>query len=400
MSSVVFRHKHYTRLSGFYFFFFATLGAFLPYWGLYLQQLSFNPQAIGELMAVIMLTKVIGPNLWGWIADHSGKRIRIIRMSTLMAALSFAALLWVVDYWGVMLVLAVYSFFWNTALPLFEATTMNHLGTETQHYSRIRLWGSIGFIIAVMGLAPLFDLFGVYLLPHVVLVLLLCMWLDTLFVSDENVPRHESISLPLRDTLRQPVVLALLVSCLLAQASHGPYYTFFSIYLDELGYTRTLIGVLWALGVVAEIIIFLLMHRLLPRYGARNLLLTALLVTVMRWLLIAAQPQHLPVLLIAQVMHAASFGILHASAIHMVHRLFPGRLQGRGQALYSSLSFGLGGAIGSLLSGYVWTELGASWIYYMAAIMAGIGFLVAWWGIAESNSYGAVDEDGAWGDLT
>jgi len=190
------------------------------------------------------------------------------------------------------------------------------------------------------------------------------------------------------------------VSCLLAQASHGPYYTFFSIYLEDLGYTRTLIGVLWALGVVAEIIIFLLMHRLLPCYGARNLLLTALLITVIRWLLIAAQPQNLPILLIAQIMHAASFGILHASAIHMVHRLFPGRLQGRGQALYSSLSFGLGGAIGSLLSGYVWSNLGASWIYYMAAIMAGIGYLVAWWGISDSDSYGSLDEEEAWGDLT
>lgn len=391
MPTALLQHRHYARLSGFYFFFFASLGAFLPYWGLYLQELEFSPQAIGELMAIIMVTKIIGPNLWGWVADHSGKRIHIIRMTALLAALAYAALLWVVDYWWMMLVLAVYSFFWNTTLPLFEATTMNHLGTRIQHYSKIRLWGSIGFIVTAMGLAPVLDRYGVRLLPSIVLVLLLCMWVDTLIVRDREAVHQAQVPLRLLPTLKQPVVLALLLSCLLAQASHGPYYTFFSIYLEDHGYSRTLIGVLWTVGVVAEIMVFLLMHRLLPRYGARHLLLSALLITVLRWLIIASQPQYLPVLLVAQLMHAASFGILHASAIHMIHRLFPGRLQGRGQALYSSLSFGLGGAIGSLLSGYVWTELGPSWIYYMAAIMAGFGFMVAWWGVRQPRGSWVMD---------
>ncbi|MCP4409681.1 MAG: MFS transporter [Gammaproteobacteria bacterium] len=379
------QHRQYAQLSGFYFFFFASLGAFLPYWGLYLRELEFSPQAIGELMAIIMVTKIIGPNLWGWVADHHGKRIHIIRLTALLAALAYAALLWVVDYWWMMLILAVYSFFWNTTLPLFEATTMNHLGAGIQHYSKIRLWGSIGFIVTAMGLAPLFDLYGVQLLPSIVLALLICMWADTLFVHDKKAVHQVQAPLRLLPTVKQPVVLALLLSCLLAQASHGPYYTFFSIYLEDHGYSRTLIGTLWTLGVVAEIMVFLFMHRMLPRYGARRLLLSALLITVLRWLIIASQPQYLPVLLVAQLMHAASFGILHASAIHMIHGYFPGRLQGRGQALYSSLSFGLGGAIGSLLSGYVWTELGPSWIYYMAAIMAGLGFMVAWWGVGQAR---------------
>ncbi len=393
------RHSHYAQLSGFYFFFFASLGAFLPYWGLYLQSLSFSPEAIGELMAVIMITKVVGPNLWGWIADHSGKRIHIIRLTTFMAAAVYAALLWVVDYWWMMLTLALFSFFWNTALPLFEATTMNSLGAQTQHYSKIRLWGSIGFIITVTGLAPLFDIYGVRLLPLIVLILLLFMWLDTLLVRDREI-LHPGESQPrLLITLRQPVVIALMASCLLAQASHGPYYAFFSIYLEHHEYSRTLIGLLWALGVVAEIIVFLFMHRLLPRFGARNLLIAALLITVIRWLLIASQPQSLTLLLFAQIMHAASFGMLHASAIQMVHFLFPGRLQGRGQALYSSLSFGLGGAMGSLLSGYVWTDFGPSWIYYMAATMAGLVYLIAWWGFSETRKAQEMGEDDAWGGL-
>lgn len=379
------RHSHYVQLSGFYFFFFASLGVFLPYWGLYLQSLSFSPEAIGQLMAVIMVTKIVGPNLWGWIADHSGKRIHIIRLATFMAAAVYAALLWVVDYWWMMLTLVLFSFFWNTTLPLFEATTMNSLGTQTQHYSRIRLWGSIGFIFSVIGVAPVFDVYGVRILPVIVLMLLLLMAMDTLVVRGGDIHHPVEKQPRMLGTLRQPVVIALLMSCLLAQASHGPYYAFFSIYLENHAYTRTSIGLLWALGVVAEIIVFLFMHRLLPRFGARKLLLAALLITVVRWLLIAAQAQSLPLLLFAQIGHAASFGMLHASAIQMVHTLFPGRLQGRGQALYSSLSFGLGGAMGSLLSGYVWTDVGPSWIYYMAAMMAGLSFLIAWWGIVDTR---------------
>ena len=126
----------------------------------------------------------------------------------------------------------------------------------------------------------------------------------------------------------------------------------------------------------------------------------AVLLTVFRWLLIATQPHHLPVLLFAQILHAASFGVFHASAIHLIHRLFPGRLQGRGQALYSSLSFGLGVALGSLMSGHVWTMLGATWTYYLGATLAALGYLVAWWGINVEPAMLEKDQKGAWADLS
>ncbi len=368
----------YFRLSGFYFFYFATLGAFLPYWGLYLKDIAFTPLQIGEVMAVVMGTKIIAPNLWGWLADHSGKRVLIIQVAAMFATLAFSALLFFQGYWWVMLVMVIFSFFWNAALPQFEATTMNHLGEGTHHYSKIRLWGSVGFIVSVAGLAPLFDRFGVQWLPIIVLLLLAGIWLNTLLVKERpgQVAHVEQASLI--ETLSQPVVIALLVTCFLAQASHGPYYAFFSIYLQDHGYSTSLIGQLWALGVAAEVGVFLLMHRWLPHYGARYLLLAALLITAVRWFLIAAWVDSLPVLLFAQLMHAASFGILHASAIHLIHQLFPGRLQGRGQALYSSLSFGLGGAVGIYLSGRVWVAIGPEWIYVMGAVLAAAAFMVAW----------------------
>jgi PPP family 3-phenylpropionic acid transporter len=381
ISLVVNRNSSYYPLSGFYFFFFATLGIFLPYWGLYLKSLSFNAKEIGELMAVLMATKVIAPNIWGWLADRTGARLRIIRLTTFFAALAFSLLLWVTTYRGILAILVLYSFFWNAALPQFEATTMSHLGHETHRYSIVRLWGSIGFILSVSLFAPYFDHFGIQMLPFVVLVLLVALWMDTWLVVDNGIKPAATDCLPMTGTLKQPVVIALLLTSLLVQASHGPYYAFFSIYLEDYGYTKDLIGLLWALGVVAEIVVFLFMPRWLPLFGARKLLLTAVLLTSIRWFLIATQPHHLTVLLFAQILHAASFGVFHASAIHLVHRLFPGQYQGRGQALYSSLSFGLGVALGSLMSGYVWSVLGATWAYHLGAMLAALGYLVAWWGI-------------------
>lgn len=372
------KNPPYWRLSGFYFFYFAALGALIPYWGLYLKSLGFNESDIGELIAIIMATKIVAPNIWGWIADHTGKRMQIIRVASLFAVLAFAGVFFGSDYWWLALVTILFSFFWNASLPQFEATTMNHLGEQPHRYSAIRLWGSIGFIVAVAGLGTLFDHFSVSLLPIVLLVLYVGIWLNSLLV-----PEHASAHLtldrePLRRVLGKPEVLALLLVCFLVQASHGPYYTFYSIYLEEYGYSRQWIGGLWALGVVAEIAVFLLMYRLLPRYGSRKLLLAALVLTTLRWVLIALFLENSSILLFAQLLHAASFGVVHAVAIHLIHRFFTGRHQGTGQALYSSVTFGIGGALGSLYGGYLWDSAGPEVVYLVAAGISLLALLVAW----------------------
>lgn len=372
------KNPPYWRLSGFYFFYFAALGALIPYWGLYLKSLGFNESDIGELIAIIMATKIVAPNIWGWIADHTGKRMQIIRVASLFAVLAFAGVFFGSGYWWLALVTILFSFFWNASLPQFEATTMNHLGEQPHRYSAIRLWGSIGFIVAVAGLGTLFDHFSVSLLPIVLLVLYAGIWLNSLLVP-EHANAHLTLDRePLRRVLGKPEVLALLLVCFLVQASHGPYYTFYSIYLEEYGYSRQWIGGLWALGVVAEIAVFLLMYRLLPRYGSRKLLLAALVLTTLRWVLIALFLENSSILLFAQLLHAASFGVVHAVAIHLIHRFFTGHHQGTGQALYSSVTFGIGGALGSLYGGYLWDSAGPEVVYLVAAGISLLALLVAW----------------------
>jgi len=372
---------YYWRLSGFYFFYFAALGALIPYWGLYLKSLGFGVVEIGELVAIIMATKIIAPNIWGWIADHTGRPMRIVRLACLLTTVSFAGVFIGHGYWMLALVMSLFSFFWNAALPQLEATTLNHLGAETHRYSSIRLWGSIGFIVAVAGLGVIFERTGTGMLPAVLLVLFAGIWIASLLVPERSAPHPQVDNEPLRNVLTQPAVVSLLLVCFLIQASHGPYYTFYSLYLAAHDYSETAIGQLWALGVVAEIGVFLKMHGWLPRFGARRLLLVATLLTTLRWILIALFVDQLWIMIFAQTLHAASFGVYHAVAIHLTHQLFTGRHQGRGQALYSSLSFGAGGAAGSLIAGYLWDGAGAQWMYAAAAVTAALAGLIAWRGI-------------------
>lgn len=377
----------YWRLSAFYFVYFTITGAFVPYWSLYLQHFGYAPVAIGVLVAVPMATKIVAPFLWGWLADRSGRRMQVIRLGALLAALSFTGVFLGHGAWWLALVVGAFSFFWNAALPQFEAATLGHLGLADHHYGRIRLWGSIGFVVSVVLLGQAFGHVSVTWLVPVMAALLAALWLTSLSVpAPPAVDHRDTVDHRMGAVLRRPAVLALFATCLLIQASHGPYYAFFTLYLREHGYSSALTGQLWALGVLAEIVVFLFMPRLLPRFGARRLLIFALFATAVRWLLIAALVDSLPALVFGQTLHAASYGIYHAAAIHLIYRYFPGRLQGRGQALYSSVGFGVGGALGALASGYVWSGVSPAASFVMGAALAAGGGLVGYFGLRTQTA--------------
>jgi PPP family 3-phenylpropionic acid transporter len=377
------RHRWlYARLSGFYLCYFGILGVQLPYWSLYLQSLGFSPARIGELTAIALLTRLFAPNLWGWLADTSGRRMTIVRLACLATLLCFTGVYAAGDsYWGLALVLFSFSFFWNAALPQFEVTTLNHLGQQTHRYSRIRLWGSVGFITAGLLGGLLVQQRGPAIVPSVLLVLFVALWLNSLVVPERRLAAGYIEPAPLGQILRQRPVVTLFLVCILNQLAHGPYYALFSIYLEGLGYSRLLIGVYWDVGVLAEIGLFLWLPRLLPQLGARRLLLLALALASLRWLLIGYGAAHAALLLAAQTLHAFSFGVTHVVAISLIHRFFTGRHQGSGQALYSSLIYGGGGALGSLGAGYLWDSIGASATYTLAALLSTLGLWVGWRGL-------------------
>ncbi|MCB1858599.1 MAG: MFS transporter [Gammaproteobacteria bacterium] len=368
----------YWRLSGFYLFYFAALGALVPFWGLYLKQLGFDALAIGELMAIPMATKFIAPYVWGWIGDYLDQRMLIVRIGAFLTSLVFLGVFWLQGFWELGLAMALFSFFWNAVLPQFEAVTLQYLRDRVARYARIRVWGSIGFVLTVTLLGIAVDKQGPGIVLPVLFGIYLAIWLSSLSIADPE-STHVIDGQPAIFTIfRQPPVMVFFLVCFLLQAGHGVYYAFFSIYMEEVGYSKTFIGQLWAVGVVAEVGIFLFMHRLLQRFGARVVLIASLLAAALRWTLIGLFPLALPTLLFAQVLHAATFGTFHASAIHLVHHYFRGRHQGRGQALYSSLSFGAGGAVGSLYGGSVWTGLGPTVAFSTASGISLLAALLAW----------------------
>ncbi len=372
------------RLAAYYFAFFAHGGVFVPYFALYLAALGFGAAQIALALAMPQLARIFAPALWGWLADAldargRGARRAIVAFSGFALLAGFAALYTVRDAAAVALVLLALSVLSAGALPLVEATTLSALEGRAGQYGPIRLWGSIGFIAAVLGTGAWLDHHDAATILDllVALVALLC-------VVSFALPRSAAAPAPppaasLAAVLARGEVLAFFGACFCMTAAHGTMYVFYSIYLEAAGYPKTLIGALWTLGVVAEVVLFLRLPQLLRRHSLRALLLASFACAALRFLAVGWGVEWLAVLAAAQLLHAATFGAFHAASIAAVHRLFPGPLQGRGQALFSSLAYGLGGATGALVAGWSWEPLGPAASFSLSALfgVAG-GALIAW----------------------
>jgi len=368
-----------TKLSLYYFSYFAAIGVFLPYWTVYLKEIKgFDASQIGELMAVSMLTKMVAPIIWGWLADRYNNLSMMVRIACALTLLSFLVSYVSDRYIGVMFVMACFGFFWSAALSPFDALTMNHLGEHANRYSQIRLWGSVGFVAMVLVLPVFIERHGLTLVLDAMSLLFLISFIIACLVPNKTQSVQTVDTSKIWDVLRKPAVGALLVACALTIASHGAYYTFFTIYMNDHGYSSLFIGWMWALSVIGEVLLFAYMHLLMARYRAEMLFVVALLITAVRWFLLGGFVDSVVVLIIAQLMHAATFGLYHAAAIHLIHSYFPGRLQARGQALYSGLSAGFGGAVGGLLSGYAWNGIGNEMTFYVSGLIALFAGIIAW----------------------
>jgi PPP family 3-phenylpropionic acid transporter len=300
-----------------------------------------------------------------------------------LSALFYLGVFMTTSFWGMLLVLGLMSFFWSASMPLVEATTLSYLGQHAARYGRIRSWGSIGFIVSVVGLGYAFDYIAIAWLLWAGLICELGILIFSRQMPVTPVLAHHTDRQSIKQVMLQPRVLVLFGACFLMSAAHGPYYTFFSIYLVEHGYAKSAVGGLWALGVICEIAVFFLMPRLALRYGYSRILIASFSLAVVRFMLIGWGVDFLLLLLIAQVLHAATFGAYHAASVGQVHEIFRGRHQSKGQALFGSLTYGAGGVLGGLASGPIWQHYGASILYSCSAVMALLGLLLLNWKTAK-----------------
>jgi len=373
-----------TRLAAYYFAYFTYAGAFVPYFTLFLAARGLSAAQIAVVMAMPQLARIFAPALWGWLADTWGMRFggagrAIVLFSGAVLVAGYASLYAVRGFAGVAAVMLVLSILAAGALPIVESITLGALEGRSGDYGPIRLWGSIGFILGVLGLGVWLDQQAPSTVLHWVLALAAASFAVSFALPRFAVPRPAHGQAGLGTVLRRAEVVAFFGACFCMTVAHGAMYAFYSIYLEAAGYSKTVIGVLWTLGVVAEVLVFLFLPRILRRFGLRALLLASFACAVVRFFAIGWGVGAIALLAVAQLLHAATFGTYHAAAIASVHRFFPGALAARGQALYSSIGFGLGGSAGILLAGWTWDALGPELTFTLSAGFGLVGLvLVAW----------------------
>ncbi|MEY2340794.1 MFS transporter [Acidithiobacillus sp. IBUN Pt1247-S3] len=360
-------------LVAYYFFYFCTIGAFMPYWGPWLRSEGQDALAIGLLTAAVQFSKVLAPNVWGWLLHYLPTRW-LIPAGGMAAVLSFLLLFFVRSHFpALLLITLLFAFFWAATLPLVDNITMAWAEREGRRYGRIRLWGSLGFITLSLGMGALVSAWGLRsFLPGIAVFLFLAWWVSRFLpfsASPQSTQPHNRA--PFLPELRDPRLWFFLLAGILEQASHGVYYAFYSIYVEAHGDNSLTVGLLWALAVLAEVLFFWFGDRILRRWGTALVFVSAFLLTAIRWWVIAWWPGFVWIILV-QTLHAASYAAFHLAAIHWVFARFPQALRARGMALYASLVYGLGGGIGALMAGWAWSRWGGSATFFAAGILAAV----------------------------
>ncbi len=361
----------------FFFAYYGYVGVFSPYASLYFADKGISATQIGVLMSLMQVMRIFGPNLWGWVADHTSQRVRVLRLTSIAAAIVFCGMFWGQTFLYFFIVMVLLNLFTSAQGPLSEALMLSAMRGDLTHYGRLRLWGSVGFIAAVMVSGQLLDWFGIGLVPWISLLLLALVAFASIRMREEGAVHHAHDTPSVRSLLQRREVIAFFASTFLMVAAHASLYVYYSLYLSQIGYSKTVIGLMWSLGVVAEIAFFYWQAPLFRRLGVRLLMLASLAIGIVRFMMIGLGAESLVLLLFAQVLHAATFGVHHSASVATMQRWFAGPLQARGQALYISISYGLGGTAGGLLLSACWDTFGAELVYLLAAAMCAVGWLAA-----------------------
>ena len=361
----------------FFFAYYGYVGVFSPYGSLYFANIGMSVTQIGLLMSLMQVMRIFGPNLWGWIADYRQQRVMVLRATAAASVVALAGLFVAEGFAQVLVVMIVFNLFTSAHGPLSEALMLSRMKGDLTHYGRLRLWGSVGFIVAVSLTGQMLDWFGVGLVPWAALAMLFLVLIAALRMRESTQPPTTQRIVALADLLRRRDVLAFFVSTFLMIAAHAAVYVFYSLYLAQIGYSKTVIGLMWSLGVIAEIVFFFWQAPIFRKFGIERLMIAALLIGVVRFLMIGFGAESLAWLLVAQIMHSATFGVHHSASVATLQRWFSGPLQARGQALFISISYGLGGSAGGLLLSVFWDTFGPQAVYLAAAAFCLAGAVAA-----------------------
>jgi MFS transporter, PPP family, 3-phenylpropionic acid transporter len=364
------------RLAGFYAAAFAVIGASMPFWPLWLRSHGLKVEDIGLVMAIGITVKTIANPLIANAADRRGERKRIIVILTLLTTLAFSLFYWADGFWGVLAVTLVFHMFWAPTMPLMESLTMQTAKKEPLDYGRVRLWGSLTFIAGAWGMGQMLEGRSINLVYWVTLALLGVTFLSSLALPDTRVAKSAPGRRPIWDVLTDRTFLIFVLATALIQSSHGVYYTVGTIHWQSVGHSESIIGWLWAVGVIAEVLLFAWGDKIVRRFGAARLIALGGLGGLIRWagtgLTDALEP-----LLVLQILHALTFGAAHLGAVHFIARRVAPEISATAQSVYAAVVMGLAMGLSAWVSGKLYAGYGSQ-AYLLMAAMAGLGGLIAY----------------------
>ncbi len=359
-----------------YFLYFGVLGIFLPFFNLYCYHLGFSGFRIGILSAVRSVAMVLFPMIWGALADRLDARRPIYILCCFCSALIWMLYLFTVDFWPMLAITIFYGIFYSPIISFLEAFSMDILGKEKKSYGRIRVWGSVSFIAVVLVLGKIIDLYSVEMIVVLILAGSLMLAVISLKIPDVRITKMNRLSSGSRSFLERRVLVFLFCAFLML-VSHGAYYGFFSIHLENLGFGSTFIGLTWALASAAEILVMLRSGQIFNRFSINTVLIFSFMVAALRWLILFFV-QSAALILLSQVLHALTYGTFHIASILYIDRLAPDKAKTFGQAVNNAISYGLGLMVGFFINGYLYEITGSFALFLISCLIALCGGLLFW----------------------
>jgi PPP family 3-phenylpropionic acid transporter len=311
---------------------------------------------------------VLFPLAWGLLADRFSIRKPIYILCTFLCTSIWTLYLFFVDFWSMLIITVFYGIFFAPIISFLEAVTMDVLGKEKKSYGRILAWGSISFIVMVLVLGKIIDLYSVDIIILFILAGSLILAVISIRIPAVKAKKPDLLK-PGAGSLLEWRVAIFLFCAFLMLVSHGAYYGFFSIHLENLGYGSTFIGFAWALASTAEILVMIKSEKLFDRFSLENVLFVSFLVAASRWLILYFAGSTV-VILLSQILHAVTYGTFHMASVLYIDRLAPEQAKTLGQAVNNALSYGLGLMVGFFINGYVYEITGSHTLFLMSALIA------------------------------
>jgi len=351
-----------------YFLYFGVMGIFLPYFNLYCYHLDFSGLQIGTLSAIRSVALILFPLIWGALADRFQIRRPIYILCNFISTAIWVFFFYTTDFLAMLVITVFHGMFYAPIISFLEAFTMDILGTEKKSYGRIRGWGSMAFIMTVIVLGRIIDLYSIEIILILIFAGSLTQALISAKIPDIRIKKQAPFTLKAKVLLKRRVTVFLFCAFLML-VSHGTYYGFFSIHLENLGYDNTFIGIAWALASIAEILVMIKSDSIFRRFSLENVLVFSFMVAAVRWfaLFFATSPA---VILFLQIFHAVTYGTFHVASILYIDSLTPDETKTLGQAVNNAVTYGLGLMVGFFINGYLFEIMGLFALFMISSLIA------------------------------